>query len=212
MELIYSFIQIPWILKKRWQGRLKEMIEAWSGVEVDITDMYGMREYTKGARLITHVDRVETHAASMIVNIAQENVTQPWTVEVYDHANRLHEVVMEPGEIVYYESAKALHGRNTPLYSGNYVNLFTHYRPAGDPQWYTRDNPEHTPDPLIDVGECRLTGPSDAYSQGAVTCENPAIGPHLSPKMFTATEGMDLYQWWKDVGPNEEETGSQEEL
>ena len=107
------------------------MIEAWSGVEVDITDMYGMREYTKGARLITHVDRVETHAASMIVNIAQENVTQPWTVEVYDHANRLHEVVMEPGEIVYYESAKALHGRNTPLYSGNYVNLFTHYRPAG---------------------------------------------------------------------------------
>ena len=34
------------------------------------------------------------------------HVTQPWTVEVYDHANRLHEVVMEPGEIVYYESWK----------------------------------------------------------------------------------------------------------
>ena len=44
--------------------------------------MYGMREYTKGARLLTHVDRESTHAASLIVNIAQENVVKPWTVEV----------------------------------------------------------------------------------------------------------------------------------
>ena len=33
-------------------------------------------------------------------------------MEVYDHADRLHEVAMEPGDIVYYESTKALHGRN----------------------------------------------------------------------------------------------------
>jgi hypothetical protein len=77
-----NFIQIPWRLKKRWQDRLRKLTEAWAGVELDITDMYGMREYTKGARLLTHVDRVSTHAASMIVNIAQENVTKPWTVEV----------------------------------------------------------------------------------------------------------------------------------
>jgi hypothetical protein len=51
-------------------------------VELEQTDMYGMREYTKGARLLTHVDREATHAASLIVNIAQENVTRPWTVEV----------------------------------------------------------------------------------------------------------------------------------
>lgn len=81
-HLFESFIQIPWHLKKRWQKRLKELTEAWVGVELDITDMYGMREYTQGARLLTHVDRVSTHAASMIVNIAQENVTKPWTVEV----------------------------------------------------------------------------------------------------------------------------------
>ena len=101
------------------------------------------------------------------------------------------------------ESAKALHGRNTPLYSGNYINLFTHYRPLGDPEWYKRDNPEHTPKPLMDVGECRLTGQIDEYSQGAVTCDNDAVGPHLSPRMFTATNGDDLFQWWKSVGPKE---------
>ena len=81
-ETDVNFIQIPWHLKSRWQGRLLKLVEAWTGVELDITDMYGMREYTQGARLLTHVDRESTHAASLIVNIAQENVSKPWTVEV----------------------------------------------------------------------------------------------------------------------------------
>ena len=42
-------------------------------------------------------------------------MTEPWPVEVYDHGNRLHEILMEPGDVVYYESAKNLHGRNRPL-------------------------------------------------------------------------------------------------
>ena len=106
---------------------------------------------------------------------------------------------------MYYESAKCLHARNTPLENGNYINLFTHYRPKGDPDWYRRDTPEGTPEPLIDVGECKLVGTEDQYSKGAVKCENDAIGPHLSPTMFAAHNGDDLFAWWKSVGPQEEE-------
>eukprot|EP00578_Thalassiosira_sp_NH16_P024176 CAMPEP_0181101030 /NCGR_PEP_ID=MMETSP1071-20121207/13524_1 /TAXON_ID=35127 /ORGANISM="Thalassiosira sp., Strain NH16" /LENGTH=526 /DNA_ID=CAMNT_0023183829 /DNA_START=83 /DNA_END=1663 /DNA_ORIENTATION=- len=214
-ETDVNFIQIPWHLKRRWQTRLRELVEAWAGVELETTDMYGMREYTKGARLLTHVDRESTHAASLIVNIAQENVSRPWTIEVHDHADRLHEVVMEPGDIVYYESAKALHGRNTPLQSGNYINLFTHYRPVDDPEWYLRDTPEGTPEPLMDVGKCSLAGELDQYSEGAVQCDNHAIGPHVSPTMFYARNGNDLFKWWKSVGPDEEggnDVGDGEEL
>eukprot|EP00956_Cyclotella_meneghiniana_P006877 scaffold9281_cov28-Cyclotella_meneghiniana.AAC.2 len=211
-EADVNFIQIPWQLKSRWQGRLKELVEAWTGVELETTDMYGMREYTKGARLLTHVDRESTHAASLIVNIAQEDVDRPWTVEVNDHANRLHEVVMKPGDIVYYESAKALHGRNTPLQSGRYINLFTHYRPINDPEWYSRDNPEGTPEPVMDVGECKLVGKLDEYSQGAVQCENSAIGPHLSPTMFQANSALDLYQWWVDVGPKSDDADAEDTI
>eukprot|EP00978_Attheya_sp_CCMP212_P049516 scaffold675534_cov98-Attheya_sp.AAC.1 len=108
---------------------------------------------------------------------------------------------MEPGDIVYYESAKCLHGRNRPLPSGSYVNLFTHYRPKGDPQWFEKENPEGAPEPLLDVGECRLVGELDQFSQGAVECDNPAIGPHLSPTMFEAHSAEDLQSWWEHVGP-----------
>lgn len=196
-----NLIMIPWSVKKIWQIRLKDAVQQWAGVEIEQTDLYGIRQYEAGARLLTHVDRISTHAVSLIVNIAQGNLTNPWTVEVYDHADRLHEVVMHPGDIVYYESAKALHGRNTPLAGGYYANIFTHYRPIGDPKWYTKENPEGTPEPLMYVGKCELVGKVDEYSSGSVQCENPAIGPHLSPKMFTARSGDDLYEWWVSVGP-----------
>lgn len=205
-EVDVFFIQAPWDLKLVWQTRIKELVEAWTNTELENTALYGMRRYEEGARLLTHVDRVTTHAASVIINVAQGNLSKPWTVEVHDHADRLHEVVMEPGDIVYYESAKCLHGRNTPLQGKDayYVNMFSHYRPRGDADWYRRPNPAGTPDPLIDVGECRLVGPADQYSSGAVRCDEPGIGPHLSPGLFTAHNGEDLFEWWIKVGEDTE--------
>uniref|UniRef100_A0A7S4JE04 Uncharacterized protein n=2 Tax=Odontella aurita TaxID=265563 RepID=A0A7S4JE04_9STRA len=204
-ERDFFLIQAPWDLKLIWQTRIKDLVEKWAGVELENTSLYGLRRYEEGARLLTHVDRINTHAASVIINVAQGNVAKPWTIEVYDHADRLHEVVMEPGDIVYYESAKCLHSRNTPLQGEGayYVNMFSHYRPVGDAEWYMRPNPEGTPEPLLDVGECRLEGSADEYSQGAVKCDNPAIGPHLSPSVpiaTPATSGRDLFDWWKKVG------------
>jgi len=196
-EAPVRFVQIPWALKTVWQDRLRLLVERWTGTPLENTDLYGMRRYEDGARLLTHVDRESTHAASLIVNVAQGNLDRPWTVEVHDHADRLHEVVMAPGDLVYYESAACLHARNTPLRGGSYVNLFAHYRPVGDPDWYQRENPPGTPERLLDVGRCRLVGEADAMSQGAVVCEDPRIGPHLSPTMFTATNGADLYEWWE---------------
>ena len=57
------------------------------------------------------------------------------------------------------------------------------------------------------MGNCKLTGKIDQYSQGAVTCDKPAIGPHLSPTMFKANNSADLFQWWKSVGPEDDGTG-----
>jgi hypothetical protein len=58
------------------------------------------------------------------------------------------------------------------------------------------------------VGKCELVGKANEYSVGAVKCDNDEIGPHLSPKMFTATSGEDLYNLWLSVGPSfDEEPG-----
>lgn len=212
-ETDVSFIQIPWETKRIWQIRLRELVEAWAGVPIEQTDMYGLRQYEQGARLLCHVDRESTHAVSLIVNIAQGNLTEPWPVEVNDHGDRLHEVLMEPGDIVYYESAKALHGRSRPLKGPNayYVNLFTHYRPVGDPKWMEKPNKIGTPEPVLEVeGECRLVPVSTTELPGkqlgvvqAVKCDDPRLGDTISPTLFKAESGYDLLEWWKRTGSSE---------
>jgi hypothetical protein len=224
------FVQIPWELKEIYQGRLKAMVEEWAGEPVEQTVMYGLRMYREGARLLTHVDRHSTHAVSLIVNVAQGNLTDPWPVEVQDHANRMHEVIMEPGDVVYYESAKCLHARNRPMKGPNayYVNLFTHYRPVNDPAWFNKPNPEGTPEPVLGTKplkeECQLvrkgltgTGP-DGHSLGyveGVECQNPLLGPYISPTLFQANGPEDMIQWWRSTangyqGPEMSETSTAE--
>lgn len=176
------FISIPWNLKKYWQTRLKQLVEIWSGADLELTDIYGLREYTSGARLLTHVDREQTHAASLIINVAQEGLAEPWPIEVYDHSDRLHEVIMNEGDIVYYESAKCLHGRMKPLKGGYYVNLFAHYRPVNDDKWFEKESPASVPKPLVDISNATL--------------------PYLNSEE-TLAGGKDLFKYWKRVGEKE---------
>ena len=191
-------IEMPWSLKTYWQSRLKSLVEQWSGVELELTDIYGMRRYEDGARLLTHVDREATHAASLIINIAQGSIRDPWAVEIYDHADRLHEINMNEGDIVYYESARCLHGRMRPLAGEFYVNLFAHYRPVGDPKWFTKSNPHGSVKPLMDIGQCSVT---TFRSRTMATCTGKTKVPHLSPQLQTLKGPEDLYQYWLDTTP-----------
>jgi hypothetical protein len=116
---------------------------------------------------------------------------EPWTIEIYDFAGRLHEIVMEPGDIVYYESARCLHGRMMPLNGSYYVNLFTHYRPIGDSRWFLKENPAGSPKQLHEVGSCTLNG------LGSPVCSSGIELPTLSPQLETLRGPYDLFKYWE---------------
>ncbi|CAJ1959476.1 unnamed protein product [Cylindrotheca closterium] len=207
-ETEVAFLQIPWRIKELHQQRLKDMVSEWAGVEVEETVMYGFRQYQEGARLLTHVDRHTTHAVSLIVNIAQGGLDEPWPVEVYDHGGRLHEVVMEPGDVVYYESAKNLHGRNRPLKgkNGYYVNLFTHYRPQaeGDDWWHNAEALPRSPPVMEAEGDCHLDDNLQSLGEqlGHVQCDDKRLGVNISPAMAKAFNAKDLIAWWEYTSPD----------
>ena len=48
---------------------------------------------------------------------------------IEDHNQKKHEVFLDPGEVLFYESAKLLHGRPYPLKGKSYANIFCHYKP-----------------------------------------------------------------------------------
>ena len=117
---------------------LKGMHEDWwGGGELKATSAYGVRLYLNGSSLVMHNDKVHTHVISSIVHIAHEydNDDEPWPIQIEDHEGNLHSVNLEPGEMLFYESAKCLHGRMTTFKGRYYGSIFLHYQPVDREIW-----------------------------------------------------------------------------
>jgi len=91
--------------------------------------------------------------SSSTVNVDQD-VDEPWPLEVYGHDGKATNVTMEPGDMVLYESHSVIHGRPFPLKGNYYANVFIHFEPVGslDP------NAESTYDPQIDLPPYLIAG------------------------------------------------------
>ena len=126
-----KLIELPVELKEKIHTMLKGPLEKWSGISLEPTFVYGIRIYQDGAVLVPHRDREHTHIISAIINIDQE-VNEDWPLVIEDHFYRKHEVILKPGEVIYYESAKLLHGRPVPLNGKSFANIFCHFMPGND--------------------------------------------------------------------------------
>lgn len=107
-------------------GDLIDIHTRWAGVALEPTFCYGIREYGRGAVLKKHRDVIESRVVSSIINVAQE-VDEPWALQIEDHQGEEHEVCMEPGDMILYESARLMHGREVPLVGESYANIFCHF-------------------------------------------------------------------------------------
>ena len=59
---------------------------------------------------------------------------EDWPLYILDNDGLTHKVVLQPGQMLWYESARAVHGRPQPLNGHYYDNIFIHFKPAGN--WY----------------------------------------------------------------------------
>ena len=127
----------PQLKQLVWDG-VKPIIEEWVGRDIYPTSMYGVRIYTNNSVLATHVDRLPL-VSSCIINVGQEDMAEPWPIEVYDHSGKAHNVTMEPGDMVLYESATVLHGRPAPMNGKKFANIFVHFKPVDHEEMNEQD-------------------------------------------------------------------------
>ncbi|KAL7491120.1 hypothetical protein ACHAWT_000568 [Skeletonema menzelii] len=92
------------------------------------SSLYGVRVYREGHILAPHVDR-DPLISSAIVNIDQE-VTEPWPLEVIGHDGFAYNITISPGEVILYESHSIIHGRPFALKGRYYANVFVHFKPG----------------------------------------------------------------------------------
>ncbi|XP_059089948.1 uncharacterized protein LOC131885796 isoform X2 [Tigriopus californicus] len=127
----------PNLVKKVVQQTLEPLLEKWSGIKLTPTLVYGFRRYLRGAWLSLHVDRLHTHVVSAILQVDQD-VDQPWPLYLVDHEDVTQKIYLEPGEMLFYESAKLPHGRPEPFNGHYFDNIFVHFKPQ-KAIWYQED-------------------------------------------------------------------------
>jgi len=126
---------------------LHPLAEAWADIKLQHTATYGIRRYTNGSWLASHLDRFSTHVISAILNIGQA-VDEDWPLYILDNSGTPHSVLLQPGDMLWYESARAVHGRPQHFKGEYFDNLFIHYSPTG--AWYNEQyqigrQPRETP-------------------------------------------------------------------
>lgn len=124
-----ELVSLSSALRDEIHDTLKALLEQWSNTILEPTYVYGIRVYLDQAVLKTHRDRLDTHIISAIINVDQE-VQEDWPLLIEDNYYRPHQVILKPGEVVFYEGARLTHGRPTPLQGNSFANIFTHFKPA----------------------------------------------------------------------------------
>eukprot|EP00579_Thalassiosira_antarctica_P007807 CAMPEP_0201900604 /NCGR_PEP_ID=MMETSP0902-20130614/52671_1 /ASSEMBLY_ACC=CAM_ASM_000551 /TAXON_ID=420261 /ORGANISM="Thalassiosira antarctica, Strain CCMP982" /LENGTH=483 /DNA_ID=CAMNT_0048434325 /DNA_START=280 /DNA_END=1731 /DNA_ORIENTATION=- len=155
-------------LRKQLWDAARESIEDWTGEDLSPTSIYGIRVYKEGAVLLPHVDRLPLVASAMI-NIAQD-VDEDWPCEVYDHDGRAHNVTLQPGDMLLFESHSVIHGRPFPLKGRYYAMLFIHFEPTGH-------SLRHNVEANIKVDEQYTQATQD--NQGGQSASSETLPPYI---------------------------------
>ena len=123
-----NLIELSEELKDKIHKSLHKSLEEWSETKLIPTFVYGIRDYKKGSVLVPHRDREKTHIISAIINIDQD-LEKEWPLVIEDHYYRRHQIYLQPGEVIFYEGAKLLHGRPDEMQGTSYANIFCHFMP-----------------------------------------------------------------------------------
>lgn len=124
-----SVVNLTPALRHEVHDALKPLMEDWCGKSLEPTFVYGIREYHNGAVLKMHRDRIDTHIISAIINVDQETSVD-WPLVIEDNYYRTHHIMIKPGEVIFYEGGRLLHGRPIMFEGHSFANMFCHFKPA----------------------------------------------------------------------------------
>jgi len=96
-------------LTSKIEEKVKPILERWTGQRLSPVSTYGIRLYHHGSILAPHVDRMPL-VTSAIIQVDQD-IDEPWPLEVYGHDGAATNVTMAPGDMILYESHSIIHGR-----------------------------------------------------------------------------------------------------
>merc|ERR1712159_952767 len=84
---------------------LRDILQWWTGLRLKHTSTSGIRVYRRGSMLIDHVDRMDTHLASAVIQVDQKvDENGGWPLELLLANGTVAEVYTQPGEVILVEN------------------------------------------------------------------------------------------------------------
>ncbi|MCC0053093.1 MAG: PqqD family protein [Rhodobiaceae bacterium] len=129
-RVIPSVVYLDAAFNRQVLTELQPAHEEWSGMPLNQAACFGVRVYQNGSYLFNHIDHSRTHVVSGTICI-DSKLRRPWPLYIEDQDGNPHEVSIEPGEMVFFEGARLMHGRPYPMDGDYYASMFVHYTPIG---------------------------------------------------------------------------------
>lgn len=123
-----EFFRMEKEMREAISDHVQPLLEEWCGKELVPTIVYAVRTYLDGAVLDMHQDRNSDYAVSASITIYQD-VDEDWALSIEDHSGETHSMIMDCGDIVFFEGRNLFHGRPEPFKGRTYVNMYCHYIP-----------------------------------------------------------------------------------
>jgi hypothetical protein len=199
-----------WIPQEELNARvLKELhpihTEFVNGMELIGAKAYGLRVYRNQTTLLMHSDKPSTHIIASILHIDHSEDSQDWPIVVEDLNGVTHEIVMQAGDMLLYESAKVYHGRPRAFDGSWYCSIFTHYYPvwwdvanehweahyAVPPCWFdpSADHTESGQVPHLEVVGTGIREPNNKHGWQALETSIKWQGPVPLGGMYVLPDG-----------------------
>ena len=109
-----------------WMEALRARQETWSGLELEPAACRGTYAYQRGTYVHLGVEPSE-HVISSTLCLGHQ-LDGPWPFQIETEDGRVHQIDLEPGDLLLYEGARLKHGRPYPLDGAFYATLSFHYR------------------------------------------------------------------------------------
>ena len=112
------------------RNTFKDILTKWIEYKTPLvhTATCGIRKHLRGSHWANHYEEKKTHVISAMIHLDDVS-DKPWNLCIEDHHFRPHQVSMEYGDILLYESTTCLHGRPTPFEGDSHCNVRVHFKP-----------------------------------------------------------------------------------
>ncbi len=113
-------------LTQEIQQTVQPLVEAWFGHYLKLTQLSGIKSYFNGTVIAPRRQKSHKSVVCVVINVLQVE-SQPWPLIIDDHNYRSHQLLLKPGDMVFYESAKLKHGRPDAFNGAQYANIYLDY-------------------------------------------------------------------------------------